>query len=265
MNRLLVVLLLSLFMVDSGHTAEKKNEQLTSSSDFMQLDLLDEEVSDDYFEIEDELDLINDPLEPLNRVFFEFNDKLYFWVLKPVKTGYSFILPAEIRECFGNFFNNLAAPIRLVNNILQGRFNDAGIVLSRFLINSTIGVYGFADVALQEFNLEPRLADFGQTLGFYGIGEGVYICWPVLGPSNMRNTAGLLGDTVLNPAYHVDMTTSQSVLYYGVNRVNFLSLSPDLYEDLKKYSLDPYVATRQSFYDFRRNFVKQARNEEIQF
>ncbi|HKJ66309.1 MAG TPA: VacJ family lipoprotein, partial [Desulfopila sp.] len=194
-----------------------------------------------------------------------FNDKLYFWVLKPVKIGYSYVLPAEVRESFGNFFNNLSAPIRLINNLLQGRFQDAGVVFSRFLINSTVGVYGLADVALQEYNLEPRIADFGQTLGFYGIGEGLYLVWPLLGPSNIRHSAGLVGDLLASPVTYLDMTSNQSVLYYSVNRINNLSLSPGVYEEIKKFSLDPYVAARQSFFDFRRNVVKRATNEETDF
>lgn len=112
-----------------------------------------------------------DPLEPMNRVFFEFNDKLYFWVLKPVNTVYTAILPLDVRFCIGNFFTNLAAPIRLLNNLLQGKFSDAGIVLSRFLINSTLGVAGLGDPALVDFGLEPKPEDFGQTLGIWGLGK----------------------------------------------------------------------------------------------
>ena len=231
--------------------------------------LLDENyLEDDYEDSREELYAIEDiydPLEPVNRVLFQFNDRLYFWVLKPVKTGYSYLLPAELRESLGNFFNNLSAPIRLINNLFQGRFEDAGVVLSRFLINSTVGVYGLADVALQEYNLEPRLADFGQTLGFYGLGEGPYIVWPVLGPSNIRHSAGLVGDHLASPVSYLHMTTDESVLYYSVNRVNNLSLSPGVYEEIKKFSLDPYVAARQSFFDFRRNVVQQATGEETDF
>lgn len=259
-----------LFVVPAMAQETEGEDSLYEQPDLLaeeQPDLLSDEFDD--FSLDDdylaEEDLIYDPLEPLNRVFFQFNDKLYFWVLKPVKTGYSWIIPEELRKCIGNFFNNLAAPIRLINNLLQGRFKDAGVVVARFFINSTIGVYGFADVALEEFNLEPRLADFGQTLGFYGIGEGIYICWPFLGPSNIRDSFGLAGDTLTNPAFHVDMSTNESVMYYGTNRVNFLSLTPDVYEDMKKYSLDPYIATRQSYMDFRRNVVKKAKKEKIEF
>ncbi len=231
--------------------------------------LLDENyLDDDYEDTQEELysiEDIYDPLEPVNRVLFQFNDRLYFWVLKPVKTGYAYVIPAELRESLGNFFNNLSAPIHLINNLLQGRFDDAGVVLSRFLINSTVGVYGLADVALQEYNLEPRLADFGQTLGFYGLGEGFYIVWPVLGPSNVRHSVGFVGDRLASPVSYLHMTTEESVLYYGVNEINILSLNPSVYEEIKKFSLDPYVAARQSFFDFRRNVIQRASGEETDF
>lgn len=199
---------------------------------------------------------IYDPLEPLNRAFFEFNDKLYFWVLKPAKTGYTYVVPTEFRQCFRNFFNNLFSPIRLVNNILQARFGDAGVVFSRLLINSTVGVFGFADAALTEYGLEPRYADFGQTLGTYGFGEGIYINWPALGSSHIRSSFGYIGDSLANPVSYIDMTVGQRAAYMTTRRVNSLSLRPATYEDLVKYSLDPYVTVRQSFYDFRRNVVQ---------
>ena len=263
MKNILVLLLLLGFMITTGFAAENEGNTVPAdpSTNLIEEDYLDEDFADDEFDGEP----IYDPIEPLNRVFFEFNDKLYFWVLKPVKTGYSFVVPAELREAVGNFFNNLASPIRLVNNLLQGRFEDAGVVLSRFVINSTVGVYGLADVALQEYNLEPRLADFGQTLGKYGIGEGVYIVWPVLGPSNIRHSVGLAGDSLASPPFLFEFNTTESISYYATNRVNVLSLSPSIYEDMKKYSLDPYVAVRQSFYDYRRNVVENASVEEPNF
>ncbi len=252
------------FSVGTCWAAESSEESTVPMVDLLQDDFLDDDFDgggDDLYGMED----IYDPLEPLNRVFFEFNDRLYFWVWKPVKIGYSYVIPAELRECLGNFFNNISAPIHLVNNLLQGRFEEAGTVALRFLINTTFGVYGLADVALQEFNLEPKLADFGQTLGFYGLGEGIYLCWPVLGPSNLRHSTGLAGDAMLSPLSYANMTIEQGALYYAVNNINFLSLSPDVYEEMKKFSLDPYVATRQSFYDFRRNIVKMAIDGETDF
>ena len=197
-----------------------------------------------------------DPLEPMNRLFFEFNDKLYFWVLKPVNKVYSAILPIGVRYSFGNFFNNMAAPIRLLNNLLQGKFSDAGIVVSRFLINSTLGVYGFGDPALVDFDLEPKPEDFGQTLGLWGIGEGIYLCWPVIGPSSARDTLGFGIDAYSHPVVYLNDDLLVSAAYYSENKINLLSLNPDAYEDLKKYSLDPYVSMRQVYLDYRRNKIK---------
>ncbi|MDJ0622539.1 MAG: VacJ family lipoprotein [Desulfocapsaceae bacterium] len=222
-------------------------------------DLLADEFAD-YEDTEVGKPTIHDPLEPMNRVFFEFNDKLYFYVLKPAKTGYSYVIPVEFRECFGNFFNNIKAPIRIINNLLQGRFEDAGISFSRFLINSTAGVLGFADTAASEYNLRPRMADFGQTLGYYGFGEGIYILWPVLGPSHIRSTFGYAGDVLASPSTYINMTTGERVVYSGTRTINTLSLRPGVYEEIKKFSLDPYVSARQSFYDFRRNMVERARS-----
>lgn len=218
-------------------------------------DLLDDEAfeeEDEDFEVEG----ISDPLEPLNRLTFEFNDRLYFWVLKPVKTGYSAVVPEDFRMVIGNFFFNLRAPIRLANNVLQGRFTDAGVVFSRFMINSTIGVFGFGDVANEAFDLTPRQADFGQTLGVYGIGEGVYICWPIFGPSNVRDSVGLAADVYMNPITYADIDTAAAVGAYSTDFVNRLSITPDVYEEMKRIALDPYVASRQAYIDYRRNLIK---------
>ena len=214
-------------------------------------------LSDDDYNEDETLENgeIYDPLEPVNRVFFEFNDKLYFWVLKPVSTGYAEVLPEDIRYCIGNFFSNLASPVRLVNNLLQGDFEGAGTVLSRFAINTTVGVFGFGDPAGREFDIAPRPADFGQTLGKYGIGDGFYICWPVFGPSSLRDTAGLLGDMYVQPISHVDIEAWENGLYNATERVNSLSMNPGQYEKLLKYSFDPYVATRQLYYEYRQQKI----------
>lgn len=198
---------------------------------------------------------ISDPFEPLNRAVFVFNDRVYFWVLKPTKNAYSFALPDDIRLSLGNAFSNLAAPIRFLNNVLQGKFEDAGIVLSRFLINSTLGVFGLGDPAYVDFDLEPRRADFGQTLGMWGIGEGFYICLPFLGPSNVRDSVGFVGDVYMHPVPYLSESFAFDMGYLAVSRVNLMSISPEVYEELKRISLDPYVAARQAYYDYRRSII----------
>ncbi len=219
-------------------------------------DLLEDDLTaTDYLDQPIEVN-IHDPLEPMNRAFFQFNDKLYYWFLKPVTNAYIWALPLELRESFNNFFINLAMPIKLVNSLLQGNFKAAGIVLERFVINSTVGVYGFADVADVEFDIKPRRADFGQTLGKWGLGEGVYLCWPVFGPSSARDTVGLVADgyTSFVPYFNTSRR-ALNISYYSTNMINRLSLHPNAYEDLKKYSLDPYIASRQAYYEYRKAMI----------
>jgi len=219
-------------------------------------DELDMLLNDDF--LDDDFDsgpAYYDPLEPMNRVFFEFNDKLYYWVFSPLNVAYSAVLPEDLRFSIGNFVNNLAAPIRFVNNLLQWKIGDAGIVLSRFLINSTLGVYGLGDPAWIDFGLAPKPEDFGQTLGAWGVGEGVYLCLPVIGPSNVRDSFGFAADAYTHPmVYYVD-DLWVSAGYYSVSRINLLSLNPTVYEELKKYSLDPYVSMRQVYLDYRRSKI----------
>lgn len=250
------LMILSLFLC--AGCAQQKSAALDQDTGMeKQGDEMDMLLSDDFFDEEFGVEeFCCDPLEPMNRVFFEFNDKLYYWVLDPLNIAYTAVLPFDIRYVIGNFFHNIAAPIRFINNVLQGKISDAGVVLSRFLINSTIGVYGLTDPALIEFGLEPKLEDFGQTLGYWGVGEGVYLCLPIIGPSNIRDTVGFVADVYTHPMGYIIDDTLQSFGYYSLSRVNMLSLNPDVYEDLKKYSLDPYVSMRQVYLDYRRNMIE---------
>jgi len=206
---------------------------------------------DEFFEQGD----VSDPLESMNRVFFEVNDKLYFLILKPVNTAYTTVVPLDFRQCFGNFFDNIAAPIWVVNNLLQGKFAGAGIDLSRFLINSTVGVLGLGDPALQSFGIKPRPEDFGQTLGAWGVGEGFYLYLPLIGPLTLRDSVGFAGDALSHPVTYVGSTYLDRLAYYTTDKVNLMSLHPGLYEEMKRYSLDPYISMRQVYIEYRRNKV----------
>ncbi|HSL92601.1 MAG TPA: VacJ family lipoprotein, partial [Candidatus Limnocylindrales bacterium] len=108
---------------------------------------------------------LRDPLEPVNRILFVFNDKAYFWVMKPVAQGYRAVVPEAARVSVRNFFSNLATPIRFVNALLQGKFKASGTELLRFTINSTVGIGGLFDVARKDVHLDRRDEDLGQTLG----------------------------------------------------------------------------------------------------
>jgi phospholipid-binding lipoprotein MlaA len=204
---------------------------------------------------------IADPLEPVNRFFFYFNDRLYFLVLKPTATLYSHLLTKDIRICIGNAFANILAPVRVVGNVLQGKMGNATIELQRFVLNSTIGVAGLADVAKNEFKLRPREEDLGQTLGFYGAGPGPYINWPILGPSNVRDSIGMLGDLFLDPLNYLAGNIYVRAAIYGGEKVNYTSLTVGDYELFKETSLDPYTAVRDAYQQFRQGRIED-KNEQ---
>jgi phospholipid-binding lipoprotein MlaA len=194
---------------------------------------------------------IADPLEPFNRAMYHFNDKLYFWLLKPVAQGYGKVVPETARVGVSNFFTNLAFPIRFVNCLLQANLGGAAEELGRFAINTIWGVGGFLDPASsQDINLSNQDEDFGQTLGAYGIGQGFYINWPIFGPSSPRDTVGLVGDAFLTPStyfgpWYVGAGTR------GYNMVNDISLKIGDYESLKGAAIDPYVAIRDAYVQSR--------------
>jgi phospholipid-binding lipoprotein MlaA len=197
---------------------------------------------------------IADPIEPLNRAIFKFNDKLYFWVLKPVARGYNFVVPEPARVSVRNFFSNAKMPIRFVNTLLQGKFHGACTELVRFCLNTTIGVAGFFDVAKSHFDLNSYDEDFGQTLGFYGMGGLMYIVWPFLGPSTVRDSVGMAGDSVLNPiSYVTPFPASLGLRAY--EQVNKTSLELGTYEDILAAAVEPYIGVRDGFIQYRKKQI----------
>ncbi|MGE5839567.1 MAG: VacJ family lipoprotein [Deltaproteobacteria bacterium] len=200
-------------------------------------------------------EIVPDPLEPVNRAFFEFNDKLYFWVMKPVATGYKAVVPEEARVCVRNFFHNLASPVRVVNNLLQGKFFGAFEETCGFLVNSTVGLGGFADIA-SAVDLRRHEEDFGQTLSVYGSGPAFFINWPFLGPSTLRDTVGMAGDILFDPVTYLG-TYWYAPWARGLNVVNETSLKIGDYESLKKAALDPYVALRDAYYQNRLSKIQE--------
>lgn len=200
---------------------------------------------------------VADPLEHFNRAMFQFNDKLYFWVLKPSSVVYAAYFPPGVRVAFRNAFSNALMPVRVVNNTLQGKFDGAGIELARFIINTTLGCGGLIDFASSQYGLNPHEEDLGQTLGFYGMKPVIFINWPFLGPSSLRDTIGTAGDTFLNPIYYIPVEWYETGLIRAGMVLNNTSLRIGEYEDFKKSALDPYVAMRDAYINYRANEIKQ--------
>jgi len=197
---------------------------------------------------------VADPFEDWNRAMFLFNDKLYFWLLKPVTRGYKAVMPTPVRRGVRNFFHNITAPVRMVSALLQGKGRAASAELTGFLINSTVGVLGFGDPAKRWPELSPSEEDLGQTLATYGIGDGFYIVWPVLGPSTLRDSVGMVGDWFLDPASYVEPFEAD-VAVWAVENVNDTSFRIGDYESLKEAAIDPYIALRNAYIQNRKKKV----------
>ena len=205
---------------------------------------------------------IADPLEPWNRFWFHFNDIFFTYVAKPAYRGWEAVTHEDIRSGLKNFWHNILFPIRFVNNILQFRFLEAGAEFGKFIINTTTSA-GFADVAKDKKTivpLDPSGEDFGQTLGRWGIGHGIYLVWPFLGPSSLRETVGLAGDWFANPAtylspwplyYKTDVPWYTSTAIKSGMYFNALDRVFPLYDDLKGAAVDPYVAMREAYVKYR--------------
>jgi phospholipid-binding lipoprotein MlaA len=207
-------------------------------------------------ETEEEAVQVADPLHLWNRAMFHFNDKLYFWALKPVARGYRAVVPTPVRRGAKNFLYNLATPVRIVSSILQGKGRTASAELTRFLINSTVGILGIGNPAKRWPELNPNEEDLGQTLGTYGIGNGFYIVWPILGPSTLRDSVGMVGDYFLKPISYVDPYEA----YLGIRAyeiVNDASFQIGDYESLKDAAIDPYVALRNFYIQNRKRKVEE--------
>ncbi|MBW2597833.1 MAG: VacJ family lipoprotein [Deltaproteobacteria bacterium] len=220
---------------------------------------MEDKSDEDFFEDEFEEDKVQvaDPLSPWNRAMFHFNDKLYFWAVKPLARGYKAIAPDFIRTGVKNFFRNITTPIRLVNCMLQAKGKAAAIEFSRFFVNTTIGVLGFGSPADKYPKLAPPDSeDLGQTLGNYGLGNGFYLVWPILGPSTLRDSIGRAGDFFLDPVSYVEPTEA-SVGIRAFDTVNNTSFHIGDYEALKKSAIDPYTALRNIYLQVRENKIKK--------
>jgi phospholipid-binding lipoprotein MlaA len=184
-----------------------------------------------------------------------FNDKMYFWVLKPLASGYAKVTPAVARRSVARFFKNLGYPVRFVNNLLQLKIKRAGIETARFAVNTTLGVAGFADPAMWWWEMEAFPEDFGQTLGHYGMGSGFHLVLPVLGPSNLRDAFSRIPDRFLDPVSDVEPAeASYAISAYDI--INLTSLRLGEYEQLQKDAVEWYI--------FLRDAYEQNRSKQIQ-
>jgi phospholipid-binding lipoprotein MlaA len=199
-----------------------------------------------------------DPLEGLNRGVYKFNDVADKAVIKPVATAYKAITPSPIRKGFNNFFSNLGSITTVLNDVLQFKLSSAFTDAGRFVINSTFGLAGFIDVAGMD-KIANHKEDFGQTLGYWGVGNGAYLVLPLLGPSSLRDTTGLVFDTFTTDPITYTRNINQIRLSNQLRAAQFLDKRTELLtaSDLvDEASLDPYAFTRDAYLQKRASLVQ---------
>lgn len=200
--------------------------------------------------------LDDDPLEGMNRVFFQGNKTLDQVILRPISWVYKAVVPDVGRKAVTNFLDNLDAPVVLANSILQGDVKNSFATFWRFAINTTIGLGGINDVAASA-GLTARNADFGQTLAVYGVPSGAYLVLPLVGPGTVRDTTGKGVDMLIDP-----VTWSEedwhSYAKLGANAVDWRSNNMQMLDDLYNNSVDPYATVRSAYLQRRTKEIREA-------
>lgn len=194
-----------------------------------------------------------DPLEGFNRGVFAFNEAADKVVIKPLAQGYDAVVPLPGKVVVSNFFANVGDPWIAVNNLLQGKPKEALSDLGRFLINTTIGILGTFDVAT-EMGLEKHNEDAGQTFGRWGVGEGAYVVWPIIGPRTVRDSVGFVVDGYADPVWYVsDVSTRNSLA--GLRFVNTRAQLLPLDKTVSEAALDKYAYVRNAYLQRRRSLI----------
>ena len=209
----------------------------------------------------------NDPLEPMNRFFFDFNEILQDIVMRPISGVYNDYVPDAVRESIGNVLDNLNAPIVLANDILQGEPKRAWETTERFVVNSTLGVAGIFDVADSWLEVPPHKEDFGQTLAVWGVGEMVYLVLPLFGPSNPRDGVGKLFVDTYFDAFDIwlDNNDYDEIRYtrIGLDILDEYAGLVDELDQIKKTSVDYYAAIRSMYRQKRESDIANTTSSDL--
>jgi len=207
-------------------------------------------------------DEVWDPIEPVNRGIFWFNDRLDRNLLEPIAEGYDYIFPGFVKKGVKNFFINLRYPQYLLSDLIQFKFDQAGVHTGRFILNTTLGVGGLNDIAENTFGLEHHYEDFGTALGYHGVGEGPYLMLPLLGPSNVRDTIGEVVDGAVNPVAILGYTDLDEDTVFAVDAglrvLNIVNTRARLIEAVKtarESSVDYYLFVRSAFHQRRQGDI----------
>ena len=199
----------------------------------------------------------NDPIEPLNRYFFAVNNELLDpLILKPAAQGYDVVVPGFAKNSVRHFLDNLRTPVILANDMLQGEWDRAGDTITRFGINTTVGLAGLMDPAT-EWGYARHGEDFGQTLAVWDTGEGPYIYLPVLGPAPPRDLAGFVVDQAFDPLTYIywNRDSIVPVARFVVNGIDLRARNLDTLDEIERTSVDYYAAMRSLYRQSRKNEI----------
>lgn len=197
---------------------------------------------------------VQDPIEPLNRYFFDVNNALDAVALKPVSHIYRDALPDAVQESVSNFLSNLSQPMYFINNVLQGDLDGAGDNMGSFFTNTFLGFGGLFDIAKIDYDEE----DLGQTFAVWGIPEGPYLVLPVLGPNTTREAVGIVGEHFIDPVNLIANNNdidNVALIRAGVTAVDFRSRSIDSLDEIEKNSIDFYATIRSLYRQNRKALI----------
>ena len=229
-----LIIFFSFFFYNFSLLGSESDTVKTSSSDFETGNFEDE---------------IYDPLEPINRAIFGFNEVIDDTVLEPVANGYRAITPDPVEDSVSNFFNNLGEINTIVNSTLQMKLDKTISSTSRFVINSTVGIFGLFDVA-SSLGIERHREDFGQTLGHYGIPAGPYLVLPFFGPSTFRDAPGFYADIAIEKSIspvHTELHHEERQVIQATNVIDTRANLLQATKILDTAAKDKYIFLRESY------------------
>ena len=198
-----------------------------------------------------------DPWESINRPIFRFNDTVDTYALKPIAQGYQYVTPQFLQDGVHNFFQNLGDVANLANNILQLKPYAAGVDTARLIVNTTFGIGGFFDVGTR-MGLQRNDEDFGQTLGYWGVGSGPYVMLPLLGPSTVRDAVAKYPDTYTEPYQYIDHVPTRNT----IRAVDIVDMRASLLQAEKMIRGDKYTFIRNAYLQNREFKVKDGQVED---
>ena len=244
-----LIIIICIFFINYSVLSGEADKVTTTSSDF----------ETGYTE-----DEIYDPLEGFNRVIFKFNNVADRIILEPVARGYR-KLPSPIQSGISNFLSNLRMPLIIVNQLLQGQINNSAESTGRFMVNTTAGVFGVFDVA-DNIGLEEKDEDYGQTLATWGVGDGFYVVLPIFGPSNLRDTTGLILTAVTDPVNAYAVNEGEGWFVPARTTINAVDRRSKIIAEvnaLRNNSVDYYAAVRSSYYQNRKAAILNIDDSEL--